>query len=337
MEFGPDTLELDVSGDGAAGEAGAPLAALRDMPRTPVDVAERADLALEDDRLLAGKPSPPATDLRPRYLSPSSASMYKQCARKWKYRYVDKLADPPGEAALAGTFAHRVLELLLQLPAEQRTVDEAKRLARAVWPETAKDLDYKALRLDDAGERQFRWRGWQAVEGLWTIEDPASVTVHATEHDVKIEVGGVPFRGIVDRIDVEKDHFVISDYKSGRAPSMRFVDERLAQVLLYAAAVRELMGATPSRARLLYLGQSIIDIEVTDANLAHAIGTLQTTWKSLISDCDRQEFSPQTGPLCAWCPFVNQCDAGQVEVRQRHAAGKVRPDAPGLRVLPAAG
>ena len=31
----------------------------------------------------------------PKYLSPSSASSYRECARRWKFRYVDRLPDPP--------------------------------------------------------------------------------------------------------------------------------------------------------------------------------------------------------------------------------------------------
>lgn len=342
MEFGPDTLENDLSGlDTAAGTGTGTgtddnVRALRDMPRTPVDVAERADLALEDDRIAgpAQSTTPGQPTTVPRYLSPSSSSMFEQCARKWKFRYLDKLPDPPGEAALAGTFAHRVLELLLQLPAEQRTEEEAKRLARAVWPETAQDLDFIALRMDEQTERAFRWRGWQAVQGLWAIEDPSTVTVHATEHDVKVKISDVPFRGIVDRIDVADDALVISDYKSGRAPRPRYAADKLKQVLLYAAAVREMMGQAPSKARLLYLGQTIIDVDVTEDNLAEVEGTLSQTWDALQTACSSETFDASTGPLCAWCPFVKQCPEGIAEVSQRHAAGMVRPDAPGLVVLP---
>lgn len=294
------------------------------------DIAERSDLALEDDRL--GQPRVGA----PPHLSPSSSSMYRQCARKWKFRYRDRLPDPPGVPALAGTFAHRVLELLLQLPAERRTKDEAKNLCRKVWPETQRDEDYKALALDEAGAREFRWRGWLAVEGLWRLEDPAQVAVHATEHDVRVDIDGVPFRGIVDRIDVEDDGLIISDYKSGRAPSRRFADDRLTQVVLYAAAVRESSGQTPAKARLLYLGQSVVETPVTEDHLGHATSTLSQTWASLTADCERDEFDPSTGPLCAWCPFLSSCPEGQAEVRNRYNEGRVRLDAPGVAVIAAA-
>ncbi len=280
-------------------------------------------------------PSLPGIDVesRPRHLSPSSASLYRQCPRKWKHRYVDGLADPPGPAALAGTFAHRVLELLLLEPEPARTVERARQLARRVWPETENDPDFKALGLDEDGSRHFRWRGWQAVEGLWTIEDPCTVRVEATEQDVRVEIDGVPFRGIIDRVDATEAGDFVSDYKSGRAPSERFRDERVTQVLLYAAALAELTGQRPVRARLLYLGQKIVDVEVDDHNLGPAVAELQDTWASVLSDCDRGTFDAQPGPLCGWCPFIGFCPEGQAEVRTRHDEGRIRADAPALAVL----
>jgi putative RecB family exonuclease len=273
------------------------------------------------------------TDGRPKYLSPSSAGMFQDCPRRWKHRYIDHLPDPPGEPALVGTFAHRVLELLLQEPPERRTPERAKELARDVWPEIGEHEDFETLDLTADEARSFRWRSWLAIEGLWQIEDPSSVTVEATEQDIRVDIGGVPFRGIVDRVDVEADGLVIADYKSGRAPSARYADARLNQVLLYAAAVASLSGIRPARARLLYLNQRIIEVDVTEENIAEVTATLQATWERLKRSCEAQEFEAQTGPLCAWCPFVPHCREGIAEVEKRHLAGRVRADAPGLAVV----
>ena len=270
----------------------------------------------------------------PAHLSPSGAGTYDQCARRWQYRYVERLPDPPGEPALAGTFAHRVLELLFQSPAEQRTLERAKELARTVWPETENDPNFAALGLDEAGSRRFRWRGWKAIEGLWAIEDPTGVAVHATEHQVVTTVGEVPFRGIVDRLDRSVDgRLEVTDYKSGRAPSVRFSDDRLAQVLLYAAAVHAAGDERPTRARLLYLGQKVIDVEVTDAVLDPVVASLHNTWQSLQDDCESGEFAPRPGPLCGWCPFVERCAEGTAEVQRRYELGVLGDHAPAVPLV----
>ncbi len=272
-------------------------------------------------------------DYRPRHLSPSSSNLYQQCPRKWRHRYVDRLPDPPGVPALVGTFAHLVLEHLLQRPEGQRSQDQAKLLARTLWPEFEREPDYQALGLNDAGAKDFRWQAWIAIAGLWALEDPDATQVHATEHEVQVDISGVPFRGIIDRVDVRDEGLVVSDYKSGKAPAERFRHRPLKQVLLYAAALQAHTGQLPIGARLLYLGQRTLGVRVTPSNIGAATEELAGTWQALNDDCASGTFEASTGPLCAWCPFLAECPEGQAEVRARDAAGNVRADAPGLAVI----
>lgn len=255
----------------------------------------------------------------PRRLSPSGAGTFEQCPRRWRLRYVERLPDPPGEAALAGSFAHRVLELLMQRDPHERTVEIAKAIARAQWPGVEADPDFRALGFDETGSKHFRWKAWQAIEGLWALEDPKAVDVRATEHDVEADLGGVPFRGIVDRLDEEGDGLVVTDYKSGKAPSARFRRGRLDQVLLYAAAVEQATGEMPVHARLLYLGQRPVGIKVTREEIDSVVDKLAGTWAAINTACDTDEFEPRTGPLCGWCPYVDRCPEGTKEVAKRQA------------------
>ena len=255
----------------------------------------------------------------PRRLSPSGAGTFEQCPRRWRLRYVERLPDPPGEAALAGSFAHRVLELLMQRDPHERTVEIAKAIARAEWPGVEADPDFRALGFDETGSKHFRWKAWQAIEGLWALEDPKAVDVRATEHDVEADLGGVPFRGIVDRLDEEGDGLVVTDYKSGKAPSARFRRGRLDQVLLYAAAVEQATGEMPVHARLLYLGQRPVGIKVTREEIDSVVDKLAGTWAAIKTACDTDEFEPRTGPLCGWCPYVDRCPEGTKEVAKRQA------------------
>ena len=285
------------------------------------------DLTVADEHLGLG------SDYKPRHLSPSSANLYQQCPRKWRHRYVDRLPDPPGEPALVGTFAHLVLEHLLQLPEGQRSQDAAKKLARDYWHEMEQEKDYQALGLTDEQSKSFRWKAWEAIAGLWVLENPDETQVHSTEHEVEVDISGVPFRGIIDRVDVVDDALVITDYKSGKAPLDRYRNRPLKQVLLYAAAVEASFGQRPSGARLHYLGQRTLGVRVTPSNLGAAVHELSATWSSLTSACETNQFATSTGPLCAWCPFLSECPDGQKEVVARNEAGSVRADAPGLAVI----
>ncbi len=258
-----------------------------------------------------GRPSPP------RRLSPSGASTFEQCPRRWRFRYVDRLPDPPGPDALVGTFAHLVLERLMQQLPSRRTKGDARRIARASWPEVSGCDDFRDLELDDEQAHRFRWRAWRAIEGLWDIEDPAGVDVRATEQQVTVTLDGVPFRGVVDRVESEPDGLVISDYKSGRAPSARYAPGRLQQVLLYAAAIAAETGEQPVRAQLLYLGQKVVSTGVDSAELAGAVEQLSSTWDAIGDACHTDEFSPNPGPLCDYCPYAELCPEGQAETVRR--------------------
>ncbi len=298
--------------------------ALTVVPDTP-------DLEVETDEVAAGADAGVGVEPPP-YLSPSSASAFDHCPRRWKFKYVDRLPEPSGQPALVGTFAHRVLELLCELPPEGRTQDTAKALARECWPEMAADPEFAALELDADGERAFRWQGWLAIAGLWTLEDPSDVDVVATERKVSADLGEVPFLGIVDRLDRRNGQLVVSDYKSGTVPRLRFRGDKIQQVLLYAAAINEHEGELPDRARLLYLGQRIIDIPVTPRRLEDATGALAETWGAVGTACSAGEFEAKPGVLCGWCPFAEQCPEGRAELETRLANGNLPDHAP-ARVL----
>ena len=263
----------------------------------------------------------------PRALSPSGASTFRQCARRWKLRYVDKLADPPGEPALRGTFVHRVLEDLMAIAPSGRTLERARAICRDLWPTMAQDPDFVALELPADSQRDFRWSAWHDVEGYFALVDPSQIDVVDRELDVNASLDGVPFRGVVDLVERVADGWRISDYKTGRAPSDRFVDSRLAQVWLYAAALNT-GGADVREVRLLYLGHSggrdrdrqptEIARQFDPDAAADAVAEHRLTWDRIGEAVATDRFDPTPGPLCSWCPYRDDCPEGQAEHQRRN-------------------
>jgi putative RecB family exonuclease len=262
----------------------------------------------------------------PRSFSHSSASTFKQCPRRWKHKYIDKLPDPTGEAALVGQFAHDVLEQLCKEESTLRTEAKAKEIAANIWPNVAERKDFKNLQLSSDEQREFRWKSWNAIKGLWDLEDPSKVAVEATEQRVSASLSGVPFFGIIDRLDRDENGLVVVDYKTGKLP--RYGNDNFNQVLLYAAAVANKTGEQPSKVRLLYLGKETMETEVSSDLVDQVVGDLSDTWSKLKSNLDNDEFKPTTTPLCGWCSFIAQCPTGAEFIKKRAASGKLRPDAP---------
>lgn len=267
----------------------------------------------------------------PRSFSHSSASTFKQCPRRWKHKYIDKLPDPTGEAALVGQFAHDVLEQLCKEESALRTEAKAKEIAASIWPKVAERKDFKNLNLNSEEQRAFRWKAWNAITGLWTLEDPSTVSVEATEQRVSTSLSGVPFFGIIDRLDRDGDGLVVVDYKTGKLP--KYGNDNFNQVLLYAAAVASKTGEQPTKARLLYLGKETMETEVSVDLVNKVVGDLSDTWSQLKSNLDNDEFEPVTTPLCGWCSFVVKCPAGTKFIKKRASLGKLRSDAPARLAL----
>ncbi|WP_419842049.1 RecB family exonuclease [Candidatus Poriferisodalis sp.] len=307
------------------GLMGHPVAVERDD--VGMDSSFESGAASASSKLPEASPASTQTPL-PRSLSPSSASTFRQCARRWKFRYIDKLPDPPGEPALRGTFVHQVLEELLALVPPQRTLERARAICRELWPQTAANTHFAALALDETRQRAFRWNAWADVEGYFTLENPAAVDVVGCERRVQASLDGVPFRGVVDLVDHTPEGLRVTDYKTGRAPPRRFVDNRLSQVWLYAAAL-DSSGEDVSSVRLLYLGETgagrdrrrptAVSRAVDADAVCSAVEEHRVTWDRITQALTDSQFEPSPGPLCSWCPYRDDCPEGQAEHQRRTA------------------
>jgi len=253
---------------------------------------------------------------RPRHLSPSSASTFRQCPRRWKFRYVDRLPDPKGIPALVGTFVHRVLEELLVLDPTDRTLDRARALAGELWPETAEDPDFVALELGQDAARGVRWDAWRLVENYFAMEDPTLVRVADREQRLDVDLDGVPFLGIVDRTEFTETGIRVTDYKTGKAPRERYVADKLDQVWLYAAALGA-SGRPVDEVRLMYLTGVNVDRPVEPAAVAAAVARHSETWNDIGRAVGDDSFPFKLGPLCGWCPYIEHCEEGRLEVERR--------------------
>ncbi|HEX9467120.1 MAG TPA: PD-(D/E)XK nuclease family protein, partial [Acidimicrobiia bacterium] len=58
-------------------------------------------------------------------LSPSACSSFKSCPLAFRFSYLERLPEPPSPWTSKGTLVHRALELLLDRPADERTLDAA--------------------------------------------------------------------------------------------------------------------------------------------------------------------------------------------------------------------
>ncbi len=264
-----------------------------------------------------------ASTYRPRSLSPSSAGTFRNCNRRWKFRFIDNLPDPPGEAALVGTFVHKALEDLLGLPAVERTLAQAKKICGANWLDTSKTADFKSLQYNEEQEKSFKWKAWNFIEGYFKMFDPGQIEVVQREQQLDSAVGNVPFKGIVDLLERDEAGLRVTDYKTGKPPSSAYVDDSLAQIWLYAAAL-ENSGKPIASVQLAYLGNGndkhgkTISRSMDKKAMDKAVDKHDQTWNDIHAAIDSGEFAPRPGPLCGWCPYREHCPEGQAEYERRY-------------------
>ena len=73
--------------------------------------------------------------------------------------------------------------------------------------------------------------------------NPATVTPIGLELQLEAQVGGLLMRGIIDRLEEDADGLlVVTDYKTGRAPSVQYEQRRLGGVPFYAFLCEQALG-----------------------------------------------------------------------------------------------
>lgn len=247
----------------------------------------------------------------PSSLSPSRVSSFTSCPMQFRFSSVQRLPEPPGVAATRGSVVHRALELLFELPNVDRTPVALARTLDVALEEYSTDPDYTGLHLDDAAATKFRGECDVLIEKYFRMEDPTTIRDIGLEVRMAAPVGSLELRGIIDRLELDADgELVVTDYKTGRAPSGRFEQKSLAGVHFYSFLCEAVLGKRPSKIRLMYLASGETIETVPSAQSNRFIDTrTSAVWKAVERACTTGDFRPNQSKLCDWCSFKAWCPA----------------------------
>jgi putative RecB family exonuclease len=129
---------------------------------------------------------------------------------------------------------------------------------------------------------------------------------------LETELGSLTVRGIIDRLELDEDgELVVTDYKTGRAPSPAQEQARLGGVHFYALLCERVLGRRPTRVQLIYLGDSpqVITTTPSERSVAALERKLVALWSAVERACEREDFRPRRSALCNWCSFQAWCPA----------------------------
>lgn len=243
-------------------------------------------------------------------VSPSRLSDFKQCPQLFKFRSIDRLAEPATVYQARGTTAHLALQRLFELDARQRTPETLFDLFRVAWAEVREE-DYSHLFESREAEREWGVESLTLLANYFSLEDPQLIDPVDCELDLLEDVNDVRVRGILDRIDEnETGDLVVTDYKTGKAPPERYALPAFFALKIYALLTRRHFGRAPAELRLLYLnGPTLYSLEVTDRQLDAMERQIQALWQAIQRALERESFPPRPSRLCDWCSFQEICPA----------------------------
>lgn len=251
----------------------------------------------------------------PKFLSPSSISLFRACPQKFKLSYIDKIKEPPSWHTVLGSFVHEVLEYLYKEDPKNRTQEELKRIATDLWSNHgwAEKVNDLAEKLDTVAG--FNRSAFESMINLWELEDPKITILEGQEVEVLTDIEGVAMKGYIDRIALDADgKVVISDYKTGKVPDSKYVsdDEKWFQLIAYALMLKEAHRKTTSTLELYYLSKKVKhSVVVTQEHLRNAQQVIVRTRKGIDESCKSGKFTCNVTNLCNWCYYkkIDVCPA----------------------------
>jgi putative RecB family exonuclease len=244
-------------------------------------------------------------------LSPSSCSSFKECPLAFRFAYLDRLPEPPSPWTTKGTLVHRALELLLDRPPDERSLDAALADLRRARVELVPHPDFADLVLTEEEWAQFDADAEELVRRYFQLEDPTTVRPIGLELKLEADLGRTRLRGIIDRLELDDDgEFVVTDYKTGSVPSELWEAKSLAGVHIYALLCERMLGRRPARVQLYYLSKpEAIIAQPTDQSIRGVERRTSAMYEAIANACSRDDFRPKPGRLCGFCTFKPYCPA----------------------------
>ncbi|MCW8821429.1 MAG: PD-(D/E)XK nuclease family protein, partial [Sulfurovum sp.] len=231
---------------------------------------------------------------------------YLECKRKYYYRYIQKLEAKKEDELNEGAFLHVLLDHLHR----EKDSYESKE-------EMQKSLDIlldKLLPFDDAkvAYKKLLWK--EKLKGFVTSQIDhfkADWKVVERELEVESDIGGLRFKGRIDRIDQNATNTLVLDYKSGSTTDAnktknlenltdlqmsiyhhmligKYQNINLAFVKIFEGGTIEEITALEEKNE--YLAQHIIDLKQTKSFIAEKCEDLQK---------------------CKYCEFTLMCTRGE--------------------------
>ncbi len=238
--------------------------------------------------------------------SASRLKTYLECKRKYYYRYLKKLKAKEDDEINEGAFMHTLLDHLHREHDSYSNKDEMQ-----------KNIDMlldKLLPFDDASihYKKLLWRA--KLKGYIDAQiDHFNARWKVVEREKEFlgEIGGLTFKGRIDRIDQNAPHTLVLDYKSGstkeaqKTKNLETLNDLQMSIYHYLLSPKY-PNITLAFVKLFEGGEieEITALEEKNERLADVIIELKQTKSFVAEKCEDLQ-------RCKWCEFTLLCGRGE--------------------------
>ena len=238
--------------------------------------------------------------------SASRLKTYLECKRKYYYRYIQKIEAKKEEELNEGAFLHLLLDHLYR---EKNRYDNQE--------EMQKNIDILLDRLLPVDDVQIAYKKllWKeklkgfVIAQIEHFKDDWSVVEREVE--VQGQIGGLRFKGRIDRLDQNATDTLILDYKSGSTAEANKTKnlENLTDLqmsIYHQMLTGKYQNITLAFVKILEGGtiEEITALEEKNALLAQYIIELKQTKSFTAEKCEDLQ-------KCKYCEFTLMCERGE--------------------------
>ncbi len=254
--------------------------------------------------------------LESKHFSPSSFNIYMKCPRQYLYNNILNLAkkDKTSDALSYGSAVHAACEFLIS---QAKKTDNYP--TKKVFIEEFKNK-LSTLPMTSHEQREIHiGRGEKVLDSFYTHISATPVqNLHDVEKTIEIELDGIKFKGIIDRIDKNPDGtYSIIDYKTGKAKSSKIIcdggehEDYYNQIGLYKYYFEKITGEKVKDTTFIFPEEfnKNLSLVLTDKDCENII----QKFKTAISDIREYKFEPVQNrdtnkQPCQYCQYQEFCN-----------------------------
>jgi len=254
-------------------------------------------------------------------LSATRVKTYLQCARQYRFHYVDEIPSMLTGALAFGQVIHQVLHNLQMwrlTHGEPLSVQVAMYDFTRLWEEI--ESAEKPLFKTEMEYAEYEELASLILSGYVEAHcdlPPPILLEYPFEIPLQDNTTGRKYllRGIIDRVDQANNGLVIVDYKtSKRKPSPKQLAEDL-QLTIYAFAANRLFEQKVTRIVYYHLRDQT-ELEITRDDGAIKV-LLSETLPMVADNIASERFEPKPGYYCRFCDYREICnEEGGVDLRR---------------------